>query len=390
MPEPVIELRELVRLEKSGEYVCVSGEDEVHVFLQRGRLAWAADTRHPYAFSRYLKTQGGVSEARLAEVIDECAKLHCPIGEKLIEHGLATAEVIHRGLRHQVELAVETLVDLLRPHSVFLTRKFREYRVDLTFELESFFPAHPRRATDLSPVGEPASLLARLVRQIPELCWAQVMKGRGIVERAYAGDTAERVPGALVEMMEEQAVDVTIVRSGSGALVGAGIPGGAGTSLWCEVGGGAALGGAVAHIWTLLELSHLTPRPPKEPPPPLTVGEPSPAVDVALESLLNEPELLGVFAGESPSGLCGATRHESIASMARQRWEFLAVAPGASPRVGTLAGGVWCVGGRLSGSPESLWVVAEGRTPQGMLWAQLPMLERNLARHAMSASSSPE
>lgn len=382
--DPVAELRELVRGTRSGEFVCVSGDDEVHVFLQHGRLAWAADNRHPYAFSRFLKERGGVGEARLTEVIEECSRLHSPVGEKLIEHGLATADLVHRGLRHQVELAVETLVALPKPRWVFLVRKFREYRLELTFELDSFFPAPARWVNEA-----PDRLLSRLVHEVPELCWAQIVRGREVLERAFPDNTEEKVPAALVEAMEGQQVDVTVIRSDTGALVGAGIPGGDGATLWCEVGGGAALGGAVARLWTLLSLSSLTPPTQGDPSPPVTVGEPSLAVDVALESLLKEPELLGVFAGESASGLCGATRHEAVATLARQRFELLGLAPGSRPRLGTLAGGLWCVGAPLKDTPEALWIVAEGRMPQGLLWAQLPAIERSLAQRALRTASAP-
>ncbi len=388
MLDVVAELRELVRDSRSGEYVCVSGEEEAHVFLQRGRVAWAADTRHPYAFSRFLKERGGVPEARLTEVIEECGKLHSPIGEKLIEHGLATSEMVHRALKHQVALAMETLVALANPRAVFLVRRFREYRIDLTFELVTFFPTQPLHVADLEAVETPAVLLSRLSRLVPELSWAQVLKGKEVIERAFSGEVEGKVPDALVDIMEGQRLDVTIIRSSSGALVGVGIPGASGTSLWCEVGCGAALGGAVARIWTLLGLSSLTPPPQREPSPPLTVGEQSLAVEVALECLLKEPALLGVFAGESPSSLCGATRHDAITSVAQQRWELLSMAPGTSPRVGTLASGLWCLGTRIKDTSESLWVVAEGRMPQGLLWAQLPSLERSLERHATRSSPS--
>lgn len=383
MLDPLAELRELVRDSKSGEYVCVSAEDEAHIFLQRGRIAWGADTLHPYAFSRFLKEQGGVPEARLSEIIEQCAKRHSPIGERLIQCGLATEDLVCRALRHQIDRAMETLVALSNPRAVFLTRRFREYRRDLTFELDSFFPPRPRRVADLDAVGTPANLLSRLSRLMPELSWAQILKGKKVVERAFAGEADGKVPDGLVDVMEGQQLDVTIIRSSSGAMVGVGIPGSAGTSLWCEVGGGAALGGAVARIWTLLGLNLLIPPPQDKPSPPLTVGEDSLAVDVALEWLLKEPALLGIFAGDSPASLCGATRDDAITSMAKRRWELLSLAPGASPRVGTLARGMWCLGTHLRDSPEALWVVAEGRMPQGLLWAQLPSLERSLARHAL-------
>lgn len=380
--DPIAELRELAAASRSGEYVCVSEGDEVHVYLQHGRLAWAADTRHPFAFSRFLKERGGVPEARLGEVIEECARLHSPIGEKLIERGLATAELVQQGLHHQVELAIETLLAMGHPRAVFLTRKFRQYRLELTFELDACIPA-PAAPSKL----DPARLLTRLREQVPDLVWAQVRRGREVLEKSQlSGDAEERIPLALVDATLAQGLEVAIIRSDARALVGAAIPRENGTSLWCEVGSGAALGGAIARIWTLLELGVPAAPHRSEPPPPVAVGEPSVAVDVAIESLMREPELLGVLAGEAPSRLCGAARHESVAEVVQRRWELLALAPGPRPRLGALACGLWCLGTRLHGTDEALWMVAEGRVPQGLLWAQLPALERSLARHAAPAA----
>jgi hypothetical protein len=374
---PLVELEDLVRHQSSGEYICASGQDEVHVYPQHGRVAWAADTRHLRAFSRHLK-EHGVAEARLEEIIAECSRLHAPIGEKLIEHGLATPELVHQALRRQIALAMETLQTFEAPRAVFLTRTFRQYRVDLTFDLASVLPA-------ADAGSEQASLLSKLLNLVPELGWAVILEGSTVLERASVRGTGEGPPERLVEAIDAQAVDVGIVRSESGALVGAGIPWGRGTRLWCEVGLGAPLGGAIAQIWTLLGLASLTPPPRPTQAPGQPVGGPSAEAEIALESLAREPELLGLFAGESAEGLRGAARDDLITSMARRRCELLSMVPGAGARLGTLAEGLWCIGARRPGDAQSLWIVAEGRMPQGMLWAQLPALERSLAARGGTA-----
>ena len=39
--DPLTELRELAQRAETGEFICATSALEVHVYLQRGRIAWA-------------------------------------------------------------------------------------------------------------------------------------------------------------------------------------------------------------------------------------------------------------------------------------------------------------------------------------------------------------
>jgi hypothetical protein len=90
----------------TGELVCACQDGRVHVYLQRGRVAWASDGRHPRAFTGHLKRHAGLETPAIEEVVAECRASHRPIGETLLARRLASEEQVRAALRHQIGLAL--------------------------------------------------------------------------------------------------------------------------------------------------------------------------------------------------------------------------------------------------------------------------------------------
>src|SRR5262245_25437261 len=87
----------------SGELICASDSVEVHVFLQRGRIAWATDSTRPLAFTRHLLQTAQIDVEVFREILESCRREKRPLGETLIAWGVATREEVRDALRHQIE-----------------------------------------------------------------------------------------------------------------------------------------------------------------------------------------------------------------------------------------------------------------------------------------------
>lgn len=132
-------LRASARAQKSGELICAGPSIEVHVYLQRGRVAWATDSLHPYEFGRYLRARTSIDETMFGELLDECRRDRLPLGEALVGWKLATWEQVQAALHHQVSLAMRALLEGKGGPALFLDRpRFTEYDERLTFDLSSF------------------------------------------------------------------------------------------------------------------------------------------------------------------------------------------------------------------------------------------------------------
>lgn len=89
--EPLKILASLVERNVSGELICASPEAEIHVFLKRGRIAWAIDSRRPAAFADGL-VEIDLDAETLREVIETCRRENLPLGETLVGWGLLSWE----------------------------------------------------------------------------------------------------------------------------------------------------------------------------------------------------------------------------------------------------------------------------------------------------------
>lgn len=137
---PLSRLAELAATKASGELVCEAAVGEIHVYLQAGRIAWATDSEHPFAFSRYLRERAQLDDATLRGVLAECQKTRTPLGEGLVAAGLATPELVRTALRHQIGSALERLDQCTTPAAFLPRPQYLKYHADLTFELKELFP----------------------------------------------------------------------------------------------------------------------------------------------------------------------------------------------------------------------------------------------------------
>jgi len=117
----------------TGELVCACQAGRVHVYLQRGRVAWASDGRHPRAFTGHLKRHAGLETPVIEEVVSECRASHRPIGETLLARDLATEEQVRTALRHQIGLALHVGECRHDGELTFTSRTYGEYDPRFTF-----------------------------------------------------------------------------------------------------------------------------------------------------------------------------------------------------------------------------------------------------------------
>lgn len=127
---------------RTGEFVFADGAVEFHVYLQRGRLAWATDSAHPFAFLLHLKEHRQLDDHSLREVVEACRAERRALGEALVAWNLASLEDVRAALRHQVQVTVEHLAQVAPAGSLFLERpRFLNYDERLTFGLDEVLGA---------------------------------------------------------------------------------------------------------------------------------------------------------------------------------------------------------------------------------------------------------
>lgn len=135
-------LEALARARATGELVCAAPDLEVHVYLQRGRVAWATTSAAPLVFRRELCERAQIELAAFREVVEECRRTQRPLGETIVSWGLASTEDVRRCLASQIRRSLASLADRPDVDAVFLTRgqRFHEYDLALTFELADVAP----------------------------------------------------------------------------------------------------------------------------------------------------------------------------------------------------------------------------------------------------------
>jgi hypothetical protein len=118
----------------TGELVCSCDRGEAHVYLQRGRVAWANDSRHVRAFTSHLKEHARLEAHTIEAVVVECRESRCPIGETLVQRKLATGAQVQAALRNQIMLALHIGECFGGGETVFLRRRYDEYDDHFTFD----------------------------------------------------------------------------------------------------------------------------------------------------------------------------------------------------------------------------------------------------------------
>ncbi len=139
----VAQLADLAARKACGELVCSSSADEIHVYLQEGRIAWASSKRQRHAFTSHLKETTGADDESIEAVVSECSRTHRPFGEALVAWKIATAEQVRASLRHQIRMALESVANAEDARTLFLERERYRYDEVLTFPLAEVQPGAP-------------------------------------------------------------------------------------------------------------------------------------------------------------------------------------------------------------------------------------------------------
>ncbi|MEL6548482.1 MAG: DUF4388 domain-containing protein [Myxococcota bacterium] len=95
----------------SGEFIVASGDSQIRVYLQHGRIAWASSSRSRYGFTKYLEEHCSVSRVTIEQAVRCCRESKLSIGAYLIQQGIVSADEVQTALREQVEAALLDLAD---------------------------------------------------------------------------------------------------------------------------------------------------------------------------------------------------------------------------------------------------------------------------------------
>ena len=406
---PIDELQRLSRESANGELICAASQVEVHVFLQSGRIAWATDSRHPFAFASHLQTIARIDPDTLRQVVEECRREKLPLGETLVEWGLANWDGVRTALAHQISLAVSQLASLEVAQTLFLERGFRDYNEKLTFAVGEFVAAAPTIEPEPVPepppppvaaAGERRSLARQLRASIEGLSWVEVLDH----ERLIDGDPAcpsSRVPLELVRATILDDCDFVAIRSARSSVVGMSMA--RPCSIWCRLSAESTFGAVVSAIWAVAGAAEKSfDRPPTRPDGATwSVGATDDGATEALRSFQKRAqEVLGaiVISADCEQAIagsgCSLIEPERCVDIARRRARALGgdtlrlADPGeaALDSIGfslkTMVSGesrLWCFGAELERG-ESLWLFLDRRTSQGLGWAYLSAVTRALAR----------
>ena len=415
---PVDSLMSLASAAASGEFICASSTGEIHVYLQRGRIAWATDSRHPFAFAAHLQETAGIDVDTFRQIVEECRREKLPLGETLVEWGLATWEVVRSALAHQIEAALSLLSTTESGQTLFLARGYATYDEHLTFVIGDFIrPTAPVRrepVPDPAPapaeVARPSATVAgRLRASIEGLSWVELYDD----DRMVDGDprsTTPRVPASLIRATLLDGADFAAIRSTRTSVIGFAFA--RPRSVWCRVSAESTFGAVVSSIWSIAGGSD---KPADRPPPrpdatAWSLGEPDAASGEAVRAFLHRAQdVLGaVVLAADPSSApvvgCGCSLLEPAHALDIARRRSANFANGLMPMTDeteraldsigfslkTMVSGeprLWCFGAELEReSGETLWLFLDRRNSQGLGWAYLSALTRSLARTRTGAA----
>ena len=135
----VATLKDLVEMGADGEFIARAQEWEIHIHLQEGKVAWATSSTSKYAFTRHLNEHFGIDSEAIRTVVEECRKTRRPVGETLIEWGVATEDQIRTSLKAQIAQAMSALCQGTDTETIFLARE-STYAQPLVFDLEELLP----------------------------------------------------------------------------------------------------------------------------------------------------------------------------------------------------------------------------------------------------------
>jgi hypothetical protein len=412
---PLDTLFRLAKREASGELISASARGEVHVYLQRGRVAWATDSEHPFAFTRHLQQTTQIDAASFRDILESCKRERLPLGETLVSWGVATLEEVRDALRHQLELALDVLRNGGPAQTLFLdrTRQFETYDSTLTFDLSEIAPdarliterPTARPASSRAAVSSaPANVTRRLFESIDGAVWAALLDDFSVVESAPEPVPAERVPREAIERSLGDGAELVAVRSREGTLAGVALSGT--RSLWCRLGRDATVGAAVSALSGYAGGPERRPADDGPKPPSRGATWTAGAAESAAASELRDffsraPETIAVFltAMDQEPWFCGvgcdAVDAHSARELVQRRVSLLLLPHLFEQRAAEEAHDedvgfkfltvmsaerrLWCFGAELATKPRrALFVLLDRRASQGLGWAYLTSLSRQL------------
>lgn len=407
---PIAALSEHAKSGRSGELVCVCSAGEVHVYLQNGRVAWATDSQHPFAFGSSLQESAAIDVDTFRHVVEECRRDRLSLGETLVAWGLASWEDVRASLLHQIRLALGVLAsaDEATAQLLFLERSYRRYKEELTFELGELMveaPSPALAAASLPPMSTSLATRPDLAKQlrssIEGLSWVEVIEAERVVD-SDPESSGPRVPSSLARTTLLDGADFVAVRAARSAIVGLSL--GPARTLWSRLAPEATFGAVVASISALAPRKSRASDAPSGPhtsAAPWRVGGADAATMLAIDSFLDRAhDVLGVvvLAGEAETIVragraSGRLDQDSCIDVARRRARcFTSGGVTASdPRplaslgfyLRTLVSGeaeLWCFGAELAPETgETVWLFLDRGSSQGLGWACLSAITRALA-----------
>ncbi len=418
---PLDVLFDLIAQEASGELVSVSSNVEVHLYLQSGRVAWATDSSLPFAFIRHLLEHTTLTKETFHEILESCRRDRLPLGETLLAWQVVSLDEIRGALEHQIRGALTTLDASPDGRTIFLSRhrEYASYDTRLTFDARELSPRGPR-SKRLDRHGAPATpLLDRVREQLSEAAWLEALDGHDLIEHLPASALAvvSRVPTIVAERTVLDGADHVALRTARGTLLGTAINV-ARRSLWCRLRPESAFGIALSALCKVAGIDRIStpaPAPPQgwsKTPVQHTWGSSERPIEVDEMRTLMEraSEIEGVLLFENDQPVCGAWRDRIDASLmsdiVRRRAPVLDVRLSPDPNevgsdledlgyhLNSMVTGeaeAWCFGTELGESPrQSLWIFTDRASAQGLGWAYLTSLARQLAPAPKSARAVAE
>ena len=407
---PLDQLRQLATKRVSGEFICATSSFEIHVYIQAGRIAWATDSGHPFAFASHIQERAEIDYEAFRQLVEECRREKLPLGETIVEWGLASWEVVRESLAYQIGQAILLLASVGAAQTVFLERVYAQYNDLLTFSLEDFLcekspggdeasrlPSPPQRLVDR------AGLAHRLRLTIEGLAWVEVLDGEEILE-SDPESKASRVSLELLRSTLLDGADFAALRSALGSIVGLSFfqPR---RSLWCRLDADSTFGSVISAISSMVMVAdknadRVTPR---RDVIAWSLGDSSACCGEIDSFMHRAEEVLGVvILSRDPAAEpviargCRDIEPERCLTIARRRatslmqWR-LPVSDVSNKRLDSIGfylrtmvtseARLWCFGAEIS--PETgrtLWLFIDRRNSQGLGWAYLSALTRTIAR----------
>lgn len=242
-----VELNELIGREASGQFIAAAGGVEVHLFLQRGRLAWGHASDRRDVFRGFLQAECRMTAAELGEIIETCRRERTSLREALVRLKVATPEQVRSALREQIASAVAALGELSSAPAVFLPRDAagREQDSRFTFSLDEVAtapPPAPERASQAS-LGAAQQLATEVRGLLPQLDWVAVLDRAEVGFEDPRGSAGEVL--ALHQATLAEGASFVLSRDARSTVIGT-RRGDEGLSVWGGFGAGVLLSEALA------------------------------------------------------------------------------------------------------------------------------------------------